>query len=257
MYLTLAIKHGATPTWIFNDKIENSAWKFIPWKLLHPREVPFKLQRHTVVIVQSGESMDLIQAGVYNAIPLTVDHLKQLQGHFKFPVASKPHGHGKDGNRNKTDWVLGLINHFFAEVPQAEKNRMLKGIRGQTQRHLDSSKSTKHNKDILKAFNGLDPADQKYFAELVADEKRLFKERQKGEARKPREIKETYSGKQHVTPGVLAGLVPEGGRLSRHPALKRYQAFFWGSQKGSSARVSVIHPDFSFGYLLAGVLEGQ
>lgn len=180
--------------------------------------------------------MDFIAGGVFKGVPLTVANLKSLQAYLHFPVAQKPNGHGKNGATIKTDWAIGLIDHFYKDSSESEKQRMLNAIMGKKQRHLDRSKATRHNRDILRAFKGLDPQDQQFFAELFADEQRLFNERERFEeeeakARKMREVEVKYAGRQHVTPGVLTTLLPAASpgcraSVTRHPPLKRYQAFY-------------------------------
>ena len=104
---------------------------------------------------------------------------------------------------------------------------MVRGIMGQNWRHLDSKLCSKHSADIIKAFEGLDGEDQIEFSKLAAvamDEVCLKQKRDT----KPRVEVTTKKERQHETLQVLQDLCPlmQGCRISRHPALKRYQGFY-------------------------------
>lgn len=196
-------------------------WVHIPSKVLHPRVAPPGIAReHVVVMVQTGEPESLLASAVRVGAFLTVKQLKNIQSHLSFPMCEPGKGSGKNGRLIKKDYCDGLLNYLF---PGQDHSLMLKGLMGQNWNHLKPCKAC--TSDILQAFDGLPPEDQAEFAKLaaVAADEVLLKEK-----RDERTRAATFSrnAKKHHTPLSLKDLRPPGGRITRHPALKRYQAFY-------------------------------
>lgn len=218
---------------MFNDRLEldpstASGWVHIPIEIMHPKMAPAKLARQYVVVLhQTGQPESLLHSAVKNGVFLTVKQLRQVQAHLKFKMCEPGKGHGKNGRIVKRDWCEGLINHLFEEASAADKWQMLRGLMGQTWVHLDPKVASKHTKDILSAFNGLPSEDQSTFAELaaVASDEIILQEKRNQKARVQVLPKRE---RMHETPLTLRDLCPRvaGSRLTRHPALKRYQAFY-------------------------------
>ena len=228
------MKHR-TPTWMFNDRLEGG-WEHIPFAIPHPLQIPSWLRdRFALVLLQCGPPEGLLRSAVRVGTFLTLDQLKKIHVHLQYPMVSKPHGHGKEGNVVKRDWCQGLVDHIFPDSTKEEKWRMVLGMLGKTWKHLSSGGSTstsKHSRDIIKCFDHMDRQDQSEYMGLCAvarDEEILSEKR----ANKPREVVSAMAERKHSTPSGLKGLIPLHARISRHPGLKRYQVFYAGLEKGT------------------------
>ena len=221
------------PSWLFSDKIEpvdGVGWRHVPTKLLHPLEVPYQIRiQFGSVLYQTGASESMVGASIRLGQPLNVFQLTSLQAHYRFPMPAPGKGSGKKGGIIKQDYAEGLVRYFFPDSSKEDFQKMVNGIMGKNIKHLDPRVSSKHGDDIVKAFQGLDKEDQQDYVKLAAvatDELHLSKVR---EERRLRE-QDSKTVQQHVTPVVLRDLFPsvQGCRVSRHPQLKRYQAFYEG-----------------------------
>lgn len=222
-----------TPTWMFNDRFEGG-WEHVPFTIPHPLLIPSGLREmYAVVLKQSGPPEGLLRSAVRAATFLTVDQLKKIHVHLRYPMVSKPNGHGKDGNVVKRDWCQGLVDFLFPECSQQEKWDMVIGLLGKNWKHLKSggpSSTSKHSRDIIKCFDQMDRQDQKEYVDLcaVARDEEILAEKRKN---KSREIGLPVSERKHLTPSGLKGLIPARARINRHPGLKRYQVFY-SQEKG-------------------------
>lgn len=216
-----------TPIWMFNESI-GAGWLHVPFQLRHPAQMPSDLRgEHVVGLEQTGPPEQLLNSAIRAGVFLTVPQLKSIHDILKFNMPAPNGGHGKGGRWTKLDWAECLVAHLFDNESKETQLDMVRGIMGQNWRHLDSNLCSKHSADIIKAFNGLEGGDQKEFTKLMAvamdemclKEKRETKPRVEGTAKKER---------QHETPQLLQDLCPlmQGCRISRHPALKRYQGFY-------------------------------
>ena len=195
---------------------------------------PLLRQQYSCVLLQTSPHESMVAASVRLGQPLNMEQLKALHGHYRFPLPPPKHGSGKKGGIVKQDYAEALVNHFFKDkVDKADFESMVSGIMGRKIKHLDPSGSKRHADDILRAFEGLETEDQPDFVPLVQiaqDENILKKAR---EDRAPRSVDLKKGEQQHVTPSVLRDLCPVGGRLNRHPQLKRYQGFISGTDPGT------------------------
>ena len=211
---------------MFSDSLVGG-WQHVPFEIRHPSEMPVDIRRVFVVgFEQAGEPEDVVPAAVRAGVFLTLPQLRTLQGHLKFDMPTQ--GHGKRGRLIKEDWGRALIHHFFGNESQEEKDAMLRGILGKQWRHLDAAHASRHTTDILRAFEGLEPEDQAQFQKLaaVASDEVLLKNRRDYAAREVDPTK--VRTRQHQTPSLLQDLLPSSSecRITRHPKLKRYQAFY-------------------------------
>lgn len=221
-YLIDTQPKGYLPVWIVLDSLDGL--EHIPWEITHPWQVPPKLRSHCVVALkQTGPRESLLMAGIRNHIHLTVNQLKQLRGLLKFNMPKK--GRGRNGAFLREDWVEGLVNHVCADLTEDERLSLVKGMAGNEK----SSRGNPHATDILRAWNALDKQDSDEFQYLaqVAKDEALLQERMHAE----RVVTTAPEPRQHVTPRTLQSLLPQIGlvapcRISRHPALKRYQCFY-------------------------------
>ena len=229
-----AMQHR-TPTLMFNDRFEGG-WEHVPFTIPHPLQIPSWLRdSYALVLLQSGPAEGLLHSAVRTGSFLTMDHLKKIHVHLRYPMVSKPRGHGKDGNVVKRDWCQGLVDHLFPDATKEDKWRMVVGMMGRSWKHLNSGGTTstaKHSRDIIKCFDHMDRQDQSEYVELCAvarDEEILAQKR----AHKPREIISSMAERKHSTPSGLKGIIPTRARISRHPGMKRYQVFYAGLEKGT------------------------
>ena len=219
------------PAWMFNERLDMTTergWVHIPLEIQHPCLLPGSIKdQHCVAFHQTGPPEPILLAGIREGIFLTKAQLDKLQGKLKFKLPPRGKGHGKRGSIVKQDFAEALINHVFPDASDKEKGRMLAHIMGQGWKHLQPKSLQRHSDDILQAWNGLDTEDKPEFtgiAEVALDEV-LLKERRAFAGRstsdKPRVV-------EHATPRSIRDLVPpaQGCRITRHPALKRYQAFY-------------------------------
>ena len=201
-------------------------------QLLHPWQVPTELRNFGVVMVQCGELQELIPSGIEMGIFLTVNQLKLLHQHYKFKLPDKKAGSGKGGRLVKKDYAEGIIDHFHPSCDASQRTAMFEGIMGKNWKHTASP--CKHGKEILIACQALDSTDRPKFSELLEsvtkDEAKLEEKRA---ART--DADGSHDTKKHSTPGILQPLLPEGKsyRLTRHPVLKRYQAFYTNDEGAS------------------------
>eukprot|EP00438_Fugacium_kawagutii_P035097 Skav226927 [mRNA] locus=scaffold3728:205215:206339:+ [translate_table: standard] len=214
-----------------------AVWQYVPFKVVHPIHVPEALRVDQVVaLMRTGPNETLLHSAIRAGTFLTLGQLHQIRGQLFFPLPSQ--GRGKKGRIIKHDVAEALVSHLFPEASAKEQLSMVAGIMGKQWRHLQPTKSSMNCGDILKAFNALDPEDMGEFSHLAAcaaDEIQL-KERRDAQART---VQSTPSKKQHRTPSTLQDLVPLQGRLTRHPVLKRYQAFF--TELNSDGGVERLH----------------
>eukprot|EP00434_Breviolum_minutum_P022179 symbB.v1.2.019580.t1/scaffold1585.1/size110488/1 len=178
---------------------------------------------HCVVLLVTGPPEGLVISAVRSGVFLTVAQLKSLHAVIKFKLPEK--GSGKNGNIIKVDWVRALVNHYFGDSPEDIRMNMMKGMLGQSWKHLNPGRASKHSGDILRAFNGIDVADMKEYvdiAQVAADEEVLKEKRLQRE----RKVGYHMAARKHFTPKVLKEVIPAECRISRHPPLKRYQAFY-------------------------------
>ena len=63
---------------------------------------------------------------------------------FRYPMVSKPDGHGKDGNVVKRDFAEGLINYLMPDANKKDQWDMLQGIMGK----IGSTSNMKGFQDI-------------------------------------------------------------------------------------------------------------
>lgn len=215
------------PVWLFNDRIDlkdGAGWLHLPTKVLHPTQIPLNLRmEHCVVLLVTGPPEGLVISAVRSGVFLTVAQLKSLHAVIKFKLPEK--GSGKNGNIIKVDWVRALVNHYFRDSPEDIRMNMMKGMLGQSWKHLNPGRASKHSGDILRAFNGIDVADMKEYvdiAQVAADEEVLKEKRLQRE----RKVGYHMAARKHFTPKVLKEVIPAECRISRHPPLKRYQAFY-------------------------------
>ena len=228
--------------WIFNDHVGSAltGWVHIPIQPLHPWLVPELLRKDFAVVFQeTGPEEALLPAAVRNGVFLTVVQLRLLQGILKFKVPEDGKGSGKNGGIIKKDLALGLINHLFPTASKEELDTMFKGMMGSSFKHLQQKHASKHSNDIMRAWEGLPSEDQGTYVDLarVAQDELFLKERRQAKERVER-LK--GSKKEHETPTTLGQLLPQtrGCRIQRHPALKRFQAFYvtYDDESGSFAR---------------------
>ena len=235
------------PRWLMNDKLEMDAgtatgWLHVPLRVCHPWVLPEVIrQNHVVAFQQTGPLETIIHSGIRAGIFLTVGQLKLLQGSLKFPIPNKKEGSGKSGRLVKKDYAKSLVDYLFPGESEKNKSAMLLGIMGRTWKHLDPKQTSKHSAGILKAFNGLPQDDMQEFSKLaaVASDEILLNERRDQRAR-VESCKTTT--KQYETPLELRDLHPAvmGCRITRHPVLKRFQAFYTTfNDKGGSLLVTL------------------
>lgn len=216
-----------------NDKLEMDAdtatgWLHVPLRVCHPWVLPEVIrQNHVVAFQQTGPLESITHSAIRAGIFLTVNQLKLLQGVLKFPIPDKKEGSGKSGRLVKKDYAKSLIDFLFPGESEKNKLEMLQGIMGRTWKHLDPKQTSKHSADILKAFNGLPQDDMHEFSQLaaVATDEILLNERRDQRARVESLKKQP---KLYETPLELRDLHPAvvGCRITRHPVLKRFQAFY-------------------------------
>ena len=190
---------------------------------MHPWQVASGLQNFNVVLEQCGEQQDLVPSGIEMGIYLTMKQLKSLHQHYKFTLPGKKEGSGKGGRLIKSDFARAIINHFHPSSDDSQRATMFQGIMGKNWKHTTSP--VKHGKEILEACQALNVEDRPKFSELLEsvtkDEAKL---QEKRAARS--DADNLHDTKKHSTPVSLQPLLPEGKfRLTRHPVLKRYQAF--------------------------------
>ena len=228
---------SSLPLWVFNSTIDETGWVHVPCEMAHPWELPRSLRHQCVTALrQTGPFQGLVAAGLLNGIHLTLLQLKTLHGLLKFQMPAKGQGQGKNGAIVRQDWLQKLVEHVFPTLSPEEVQRLVSLMMAGTAKHLRKDACNPHSKDILRCWHSLDKADTeeyKKLAEVAQDEIVLDLERDK----RSREVMEQPSERQHVTPRSLLALLPQSGlevpcRLSRHPALKRYQVFYT-SKKGS------------------------
>lgn len=253
VFYTLDMRPNArVPIWMFSDRLElhpaaATGWVHLPVEIMHPKTAPAKLAREYVAVFhQTGEPDSLLHSAVANGVFLNMKQLRLAQVHLKYKMCDPGKGHGKNGRIVKRDWCQGLIDHLFPEASAADKLQMLRGLMGQTWVHLDPKVASKHTKDILSAFHGLPSEDQSTFVELaaVASDEILLQEKRDQKARVQAAPKKE---RMHETPITLRDLCPRvaGSRLTRHPVLKRYQAFYPEfNEKGSL--FLILKPHFLF-----------
>lgn len=218
-----------TPIWMFNDRLEVNGgigWLHLPMKILHPCEIPPNLRLDfAVVFLVTGPPEPIVKASIRSGIFLTVKQLKSLISAYKISVG--PKGSGKDGRLVKQDFAKAVVTFFFPDATSEEQKRMIEGLMGRSWKHLSASKGSKHSADILKAFGAMDPEDKREYIDIaeVAEDEELLKQK--------RDIKERHqidskADRKHMTPTCLRHLLPpyRQCRITRHPALKRYQAFY-------------------------------
>ena len=243
VYYTVDTNPGNLPVWMFNDRVEvtetTTGWLHLPVELQHPLQTPDSLKCFAVVLRQTGPPEQVVAAAIKNGCYLTLAQIRSLHATYKFPMVSKPHGSGKNGNVVKKDCALALIRFFHSKASEKEQNEMLRGIMGKNWRHLQAEKVSRHSSDILKAFNGMDYENQPEWVDLVAvaaDEEILKDKR--NQAPRPTDI--TKSEQKYVTPGSLKVLQPKEAncRITRHPQLKRYQAFYNAPDKENPSTLS-------------------
>lgn len=218
---------------MWNDKIEidvatATSWLHVPVQVQHPWLLPEGIrQEYTVAFLQTGEPESLLHAAVREGATINVQELKLIQGALKFPLPGKKQGHGKDGRLVRRDYVESLVKFLFGDLPKEEQWKLVCKMVNGIEKHLSNKQTSKHAADILAAFEGLEKTDQKEFSELVAvhADELVLKERREQRARTEAPSKVP---KQHETPLVLHDLHPAiaGCRITRHPALKRYQVFY-------------------------------
>ena len=230
---------GRTPTWMFNDSLgmDMNGWIHVPTKALHPWKMPEPVrQQYSVAFGQVGPPGPVLRHAVSEGFFLTVHQLTLLQQAIRFPMPEKGKGHGKNGRIVKRDWAESLIKHLFPDATCEEFEKMLKGICGQSWRHLSPSFASKHCADVIRAWNGMPAEDQQDYVKLaaVAKDEELLKE--KRDRKEQMQRTQPNSKREHKTPDALRDLIPQvqGCRLTRHPALKRFQAFYTElDEKGS------------------------
>lgn len=203
-----------------------TGWLHVPLQIRHPWNLPEVVrQDHVVAFEQVGPLETLTHGGVKAGIFLTVAQLKLIQGQFKFPMPTV--GSGKNQRIIKKDYAEALVEHLFPEESKQRKHEMVCGIMGKNWKHLGPKKASKHSADIVSAFNGLPQEDMGEYSKLtaVAKDELLLKEQRDQRARVETVQKRT---KEHETPLVLRDLHPSmaGCRITRHPVLKRFQAFY-------------------------------
>lgn len=223
---------------MYNNRVEMNAenatgWVHVPLQVVHPRTLPHGMYgNHFFAFVQCGPAEPLIHSAIRNGVLMTLAQLRSVQGVLKYPLPDKGKGHGKNGRLIKRDWCQGLVDYLFPDMSEADRSRLVAGLLGNNCHHLQpprskSGSSSYHTADILKAFDGLEAEDAKEFSALAAAAKdeALLKERRD---RKAREQAVTRRSNAHETPKTLRDLIPPvaGCRLSRHPALRRYQGFY-------------------------------
>ena len=239
------VASARVPNWMFSDRVEpeeGHGWRHVPTELMHPLELPPAIRsRYGCVLLQTGPAGSMVAASVRLGQPLNLDQLKLLQGHYRFPLPGPKQGSGKHGGIVKLDYAKALVAHFFKDASQEEIDGMVNGIMGKQIKHLSSSVSNRHSEDIVQAFNqGLEKDDQRDYLELAqvaADEELLRKARAERSDRKT-DLKK--ADQKHFSPHTLRDLCPGPARLNRHPALKRYQAFYSGIDPETGNLVSVI-----------------
>lgn len=236
---------------MFSDKLEmniesSTSWQHVPFKVLHPIHAPAVLRGNDmVVLMRTGPNETLLHSAIRSGTFMTVNQLQQIQGQIFYPLPTE--GRGKQGRIIKHDLAEALVNHLFPVASSHDRWLMVVGIMGKQWRHLQPSKSSPHCRDILKAFNALPPEDMgeySHLASMAADEIQL-KERREA---KQRVMENTPNKKQHETPAKLQDLVPELGRLTRHPVLKRYQAFYPEMNEMGYQASSLFHKQKTFSF---------
>ena len=249
VFLTIDPKPSSRiPIWMVNDRVESddgsaSGWQHLPFEVQHPFETPAALRgRFSVVLRQTGPPEGVVFAAVKHGCFLTVGQLKLLHGVFRFPMVSKPNGHGKDGGVVKRDWADALIKFLFPDANTKDQWDMLQGIMGKNWKHLKHERVSRHSAEILTAFNGMDREDLRDFVDLVqvaADEEVLKEKRDR--TSRPKDIMK--SNQKHATPDSLRNLTPQEAncRISRHPGLKRYQSFYHGTDSNTGSLDYTVH----------------
>ena len=223
-----------------NDRVERddgsvSGWQHLPFEVQHPFETPAALRASfSVVLRQTGPPEGVVLSAVKHGCFLTVGQLKALHGIFRYPMVSKPDGHGKDGNVVKRDFAEGLIKYLMPDANKKDQWDMLQGIMGKNWKHLKHERVSRHSAEILTAFNGMDREDLRDFVDLaqVAADEEVLKEKRDRSSRPKDNMKSTQ---KHATPESLRDLAPQEAtcRISRHPQLKRYQSFYHGTDSNT------------------------
>ena len=234
--------HNALPIWMYNDRLDTSVergWVSLPLEVQHPCVLPLAIQEeYCVAFLQKGPPEPILVSGLRQGIFLTKLQLDKLQGFLKFKLPGKKQGSGKNGSLLKKDFAQALLDHVFPTADVSAKAEMLQAIMGKNWKHLQRESVHRHSKDILRAWHALDTEDKPEFAkiaEVATDEIALNEKREQADRSKSEKPK---SAVEHATPGILRKLFPnvQACRVSRHPALKRYQAFYTAMETGDDGQ---------------------
>lgn len=195
--------------------------------ILHPYQVPASIKHFGCVLWQEGPGENILKAGLKSCIFLTLSQLREIQTSLRYAMVRPGSGSGKRGRLIKRDWAIGLLNYFFPDQQSSQTYQAaLRGLLGRGWRHIE--RRSPHSRDIVAAFHGLPKQDMREFERMIeADERFLNKTVSE---RNAKVLQQPPTSQQHYTPGTLMSLLPPSGDgkpfISRHPKLKRYQAFF-------------------------------
>ena len=210
------------PSWLFNNTVsEESLWKHVPMKLMHPLLLPANIRdEHIVAMARDGPNEGLVKSALQNGVMLTMKMYQSLHACFGFELPAKGSGSGKRGNAVKVDYVRAAVNFFLKDLSDEDKTELVEKLMGKRLRHL----RTACPQEVMDAFNALPTDDQQSLGTIKFLQKDQSAINQHSKLREPRSL----NARVHFTPDDLKDLVPPvpGSYINRHPVLKRYQAFY-------------------------------
>ncbi|CAE7660841.1 unnamed protein product [Symbiodinium sp. KB8] len=211
------------PSWLFNNTVsEESQWKHVPMKLMHPLLLPADIRdQHTVAMARDGPNEGLVKSALRSGVTLNLQMYRSLHACFGFDLPAKGKGSGKkSGNVIKVDFVRAAVNFFMKDFSDDERQELVDKLMGKRLRHL----RTACPQEVMDAFNALPTDDQQAIGTVKFLKKDQSAINHRSKLREPRSL----NARVHFTPEDLKDLVPDvpGCYINRHPVLKRYQAFY-------------------------------
>ncbi|CAE7678218.1 unnamed protein product [Symbiodinium sp. CCMP2592] len=228
------------PTWMINNAVEQSEWMHLPMKLTHPCALPASIRNEfSVAMARVGPNEGLVKSSLEHGVLLRKEMYEHMHRVFNFgTLPAKGHGSGKKKGVIKLDYVRAAVEHFFPTWSADQKHDLCERLMAKKLPHLRAACPT----EVLQAFNALSAEDQASLGAVKFLQKDQTAIKGRGKDVEPRSLSE----KVHFTPEDLKDMVPNtpGSYITRHPILKRYQAFY----PVDSFSVALFKPLIVFGF---------